>query len=215
MKLFRRLRELIRKYIDESSGMTRIQITAMVLLAITVALVGIASFLRSRPREINLEKDESKYFDNGKENERLLTVHVAGAVVVPGVYQLEKGDRVQKAIEAAGGPAPDADIDGLNLARKVKDGEQIVVPSKVQQQEQRPGNQENGFNGHSQKGAVNINLAEAEELETLPGIGPVLAERIIEFREKNGPFSNAEDLSKVPGIGEKKLKDLIDLIAIG
>ena len=119
----------------------------------------------------------------------LLVVDVAGAVESPGLVELRLGSRVSDAIDAAGGASADAVLDDLNLARKVTDGEQIRVP-RVGEEDDATG------------GLVNLNSASAEELEQLPGVGPVLAQRIVADREANGPFAALEDLSRVAGVGD-------------
>lgn len=137
---------------------------------------------------------------------RVLTVHVAGAVARPGVVLLKEGARVMDAVESAGGPLPEADLDALNLAQPVQDGQKITVPRKG----------EGGAPGASREksGKVNINTADAGELEKLPGIGPTLAERIVSYREKNGSFKSIDELKKVSGIGEKKFSEIKDLVEI-
>ncbi len=126
-------------------------------------------------------------------------VHVSGAVAAPGVYQFDEQTRVVDAIAAAGGFTDDADPGALNLAREVADGEQLHVPERGEAVTAAPG---------APAGAVNINRADAAELDTLPRIGPALAERIVAWREENGPFAAVEDLLSVSGIGEKVLEEL-------
>ncbi len=116
---------------------------------------------------------------------RVLVVDVEGAVASPGVVEFAEGSRVRDAVEAAGGFADDAVRASVNLARPLRDGEQIYVPRV----------------GESAEGPVNVNVAGASELESLPGIGPVLAERIVSDRASHGPFSGLEDLERVAGIG--------------
>lgn len=137
--------------------------------------------------------------------ETTVIVHVAGAVQAPGVVELESGARVETAIEAAGGVTEHAVLEGVNLARPVIDGEQIVVPDETT----NPG-------AHGTEalvpGKLNLNQANLAELETLPGIGPALASRIIEWRERNGGYSRVDDLLEVSGIGEKLLANIADLV---
>lgn len=154
-------------------------------------------------------------------------VHVAGAVTIPGLYELADGSRVQDAIDAAGGYADDAATAVLNLARVVSDGEQIVVPSIEADAAdgfgREPGEDAAGgapsaasaADGSVIGGKVNINVADASALDTLPGIGEATAENIIADREANGPFSSKEDLQRVSGIGAKKYARLEALICIG
>lgn len=133
-------------------------------------------------------------------------VHILGAVQKPGLYQLRDGDRGVDAVAAAGGFATDADQAGLNLARFVVDGEQIVVPVLGQAPVAVPGVGEGG--------KVNLNTADATTLETLPRVGPAMAARIIDWRDANGRFTAIEDLMSVTGIGDKTFEGLKDLITI-
>ncbi len=148
-----------------------------------------------------------------EESPQLLGVHVAGAVARPGVYYLPQGKRVVDAVDKAG-PLPDADLQALNLARPLSDGEKIYVP-RVGEMPPAAGVQASGAAGAAGSGEarVNINTATAEELDArLPGIGPVLARRIVEYREKHGPFKSPEDLQNVSGIGPKRFEQLKELI---
>lgn len=141
-----------------------------------------------------------------------IVVHVVGAVVSPGVVVLADGARVADAIAAAGGAASDADTEQLNLARVLGDGEQVRVPHAGEQLvAPDPGpSPPGGASGGSTPGGgvVNINTAGAAELEALPGIGPALAARIVEYRDGHGPFASVDDLTDVPGIGPAKLEAL-------
>jgi len=156
----------------------------------------------------------------------VLVVHVAGAVARPGIVRLPAGARVFEALAAAGGASKDADASALNLAAPVTDGQQIFVPSPDHPppgaQQAAPGapGQPDGNRaalpgtGTPAAGKVNINTAGADELMSLPKIGPVLAGRIIEFREQHGAFASPEDLDAVPGIGPGLLEALLDLVAV-
>ncbi|MDF1541666.1 MAG: ComEA family DNA-binding protein [Anaerosomatales bacterium] len=147
-----------------------------------------------------------------------LWVHVAGAVRVPGLYELEPGARVGDALTVAGGTLDDAALDAVNLARLLADGEQVYVPSEeeVEAGVAQPGAAAAGAapNAAPGGGAVDINTATAGELEALPGVGPATAAKIIAEREANGPFAAPEDLMRVAGIGEKKFEALRDLIVV-
>lgn len=135
-----------------------------------------------------------------------LYVHVFGAVIEPGLYRLDDGARVVDVIAAAGGLADDADESAVNLARVVADGEQIYVPLLGEVPPPAVGNADGGL--------VNLNTADASALDALPRIGPAIAERIIEWRETNGRFTSVEDLLAVPGIGEKMLAALRELVTV-
>ena len=149
-----------------------------------------------------------------------VVVHVTGAVSRPGVVTLPPGSRVTDAINAVGGARADADTEQLNLARVLTDGEQIRVP-RVGEVLPDPAPQPSGAAtpgagtapGKSSGGAsgtININTASATELEKLPGIGPALAQRIVEYRDSHGPFASVDALTDVPGIGKAKLEGLRD-----
>lgn len=138
-----------------------------------------------------------------------ILVHVAGLVRRPGVYELPEGARVIDAIELAGGALGRAALDVLNLAALLTDGQQVVVPRKG-----TGGEAASGPGGPAATPKVNVNTAGATELETLPGIGEVLAQRIIDHREEHGPFASVDELIEVSGIGEVTLEELRDLVTV-
>lgn len=137
-----------------------------------------------------------------------LYVHVSGAVTTPGLYVLPAGARVVDAIAASGGFAADADTAAVNLARTVEDGEQLHVPRAGEAAAAPPAA------GAQEGGLVDLNTADAALLDTLPRIGPAIAERIIAWREENGGFTTVEDLLAVPGIGDRMLESLRDLVTV-
>lgn len=134
-----------------------------------------------------------------------LTVHVSGAVADPGLVELDEGARGADALAAAGGALPSADLSAMNLAAPVVDGTLIIVPHR---NGNAPPVAQNG------DGRIRVNYASADEIASLPGIGPVLAQRIADYRDDNGPFVVVEDLLDVPGIGEGKLATIRDSVAI-
>ncbi|MCS7285595.1 MAG: helix-hairpin-helix domain-containing protein [Anaerolineae bacterium] len=139
-----------------------------------------------------------------------LRVYVSGAVLHPDVYSLPPGSILKDALMAAGGPSPEADLDSINLAMPLRDGMHVFVPRKG---EATPAAAPVAPSPSSPS-LININTASQAELESLPGIGPTLARRIIEFRETHGPFKSIEDLKKVPGIGEAIFSRIKDLITV-
>ena len=144
-------------------------------------------------------------------------VHIDGAVVAPGVYEMTGSlPRVNDAVMAAGGLAGDADTSALNLAAVLSDGEKIYVPrqGEVVAGQASSGAASGSDVGASSSGVININTATAEELDSLPGIGPSTAAAIVEDRERNGPFASPEDLMRVSGIGEGKFSKLKDQIRV-
>jgi competence protein ComEA len=140
-----------------------------------------------------------------------LTVHVAGAVGKPGVYQLPLNARVHDAIQAAGGVAEDADPNALNLAAEVVDGSRVYVP--VVGEEVPFVSDTTVSPAESVPVIVDINRAAAGELEELPGIGPATAAAIVVERDRNGPFLDVDELQRVPGIGPAKMDLLRGLVA--
>lgn len=135
-----------------------------------------------------------------------VTVHVAGAVSTPGLYELAGGSRVADALDAAGGPTGEAVLDDLNLARAVNDGERLLVADRAMAEAA------DAAGAQRLDGTLDINRATVDELEGLPGVGPVIAERIVEFRDTHGPFAQAGDMRDVPGVGEKMFDALAALI---
>jgi competence protein ComEA len=162
----------------------------------------------SEPTPSSAPAQEINIGESGKA--ATLTVHVAGAVKKPGLYTLPSGSRVRDALDAAGGAKPDADLDGLNLAEVVSDGQKIYVPY---QSETRVAAADNPQRAERAAQApprfpIDLNRASAEELEQLPGIGPVLAARIVELRRLRGRFQSVEELLDVHGIGPKRLEQI-------
>ena len=141
-----------------------------------------------------------------------LRVHVAGAVTEPGVYLLPMDAIVAQAIEAAGGPLEEAILDMVNMAALLENGQQIFVPDNGDTSSETYPSIPMFVPASVEK--ININTASASKLESLPGIGPSLAKKIVEFREAHGPFVTIEDLLNVSGIGQAKLEGIRDLITI-
>jgi len=147
-----------------------------------------------------------------------LRIHVAGAIVRPGVYELPEDSRVLDAVEAAGGFVVEADKNALNLAAPVEDGERLDIPYVAGYVP----SEEEGFAVISEgtpsplagEDLVDINTASLDELDKLPGIGPTTAQKIIDYREENGPFARIEDIVNVPGIGMPTFEEIKDLITV-
>jgi competence protein ComEA len=136
-----------------------------------------------------------------------LFVNVVGAVRRPGLYRLKDGSRVADAVTRAGGPTPRAQIELLNLAARIADGEQIVVPRRgALGAVAAPG-------GGVAAGPVHLNSATLEQLDGLPGVGPVTAQKILDYRQRHGAFGSVDELDAIPGIGPARLGTLRDLVA--
>jgi len=131
----------------------------------------------------------------------MLTVYVSGAVATPGVFTLPEDSRVEAAIQAAGGFAPGAEQEQLNLAAMLKDGQQIDVPGVID-------------TSHVNAGRVNVNTATVNDLDALPGIGPTTAQTIVDYRLRHGPFQIIQDLQNVPGIGPATYDRIKDYITV-
>jgi competence protein ComEA len=154
----------------------------------------------------------------------LVVVHVAGAVGRPGIIRLQQGSRVDDAIAAAGGPAPDADLNRLNLALVIEDGQKIHVPRVGEPVDAGSGAGGGGGPGSettgeaagpgASGGKINLNTAGVAELDTLPKVGPVLAQRIVDWRKEHGPFKSVEELDAVDGVGPKMLESLLPLVTV-
>jgi competence protein ComEA len=157
-----------------------------------------------------------------------VTVHVAGAVRRPGVYRLAAGSRVNDALRRAGGPARRADLTAVNLAAKLEDGRQVLVPLRPQPVGGSPVAGAPAAAGAGVAGAagaigampgapaapVNLNTATLEQLDTLDGVGPGIAQRILDYRAQHGGFRRVEELGEVPGIGDKRLATLLPLVTV-
>jgi competence protein ComEA len=184
-----------------------------VLLTLTLIVVGGAGlwYLRSLPGPVEVRAvTRATASAVPTQSPAILVVHVAGQVRRPGVYEFEEGDRVVDAIQAAHGPRKHADLDALNLAAPLTDGQQVLVPSKA------PGSGPGGPTGAvgTSPGLVNVNTASADELETLSGIGPVLAQSIVDYRTENGPFPTVDALLDVSGIGPATLDEIRDHVTV-
>jgi competence protein ComEA len=135
-----------------------------------------------------------------------VVVHVVGAVQLPGLYRLARGKRVADAVARAGGATAKADLALINLAALVSDGQQVVVPARAP-----PGAAPAA--GEAADGPVHLNSATVEQLDALPGVGPVTAQKIVDYREKHGAFSSVRELDAISGIGPARLEQLAELVA--
>lgn len=178
----------------------------IVLLALAVT-VGIGVLKGSAAPTESVVLDEDPVTAPAPE----LYVHVFGAVADPGLYVLREGARIVDVIAAAGGMLDGADEAAVNLARPVADGEQLYVPTVG---ESAVAGAAPGAGPVAGDGRINLNTATEAEFDTLPRIGPAMARRIIEWREANGRFTTVEDLLAVPGIGDKMLESLRDLVTL-
>lgn len=172
---------------------------------------------RTHPAPIIITPPEPTPLPTPEPTAGLVTVYVSGAVVNTAVYELSPGSLIEDAIEAAGGFITTSDIDAINLAQPLTDGMQIYVPTQAETSSGTtlPTNSSGAPNSSSTDGLININTANVEELDSLPGIGPSTAQKIIEHRETNGPFAAIEAIMDVPGIGDAKFNEIKNLITVG
>jgi competence protein ComEA len=134
-----------------------------------------------------------------------LVVHVVGAVHRPGLFRLKEGSRVADAVARAGGPTRRADLSAVNLAAPLADGQQVIVPRRG------PPGAAAGI-GDAPRAKVSLAIATVDQLDELPGIGPVTAQKIVDWRASHGPFQTVDDLDDVPGIGPARIEQLRDLV---
>lgn len=185
----------------------KLALSALGALALMVFGYLGAEYLR-QPAEVTIEPVQG--VNLGASGNSKAVVHVAGAVVRPGLYTLDAGARVHDAVIAAGGPADGADLQQLNLAERVVDGSKLTVPKEGEAIAPSPAQAPYAApSGQSVSGGlVHLNSAGMAELDTLPGVGPATARKIIEFRTAHGGFRTVEDLELVSGIGPKKLEQI-------
>jgi competence protein ComEA len=183
---------------------------AVLLGVLGVAVLGGVGlwYVRSLPQPVRVGAAPAAAPDAASPSPGTVFVHVAGRVRAPGVYELPAGARVVDAIAAAGGARGDADLALLNLAAVLTDGEQVLVTERGPPAAGAPVAEPSGA------ALVNLNTATPEELETLPGIGEVLAAAIVQYREEHGTFTSVDQLEDVSGIGEVTLEELRDFVSV-
>lgn len=184
---------------------------SMLVLLLLAAAIGGGMMYGSYSQEQAVTLDAAESAESAK-TAAMITVYVTGAVNKPGVVTVNEGARTADAVNVCGGLLPTADGEHINMAQVLKDGQQIKVPErKGGTNLRKDGKQETKAND---SGLVNINTADEKELDTLPGIGPAMAKRILEYRETEGNFQQIEDIKKIRGIGEAKFNKLKDKICI-
>ena len=139
-------------------------------------------------------------------------VHVTGAVRRPGVYRVPSWARLDAAIRRAGGPTARADLQGVNLAAKVADGQQVIVPARVPGGNATAGQEAGATAPGATAGPISLNTATAEQLDQLEGIGPTTAQKILDWRKEHGGFRSVDDLNQISGIGPKRFESLKDKV---
>jgi competence protein ComEA len=197
-------------------AVSRPQLVAYALAALVVVVLGVR-FMQGQARGSAAPAASVSAPASGSANQTVrleprkatvALVHVAGAVRSPGVYRLRDGERIQDAVRRAGGPRRGADLNAINLAAKVADGQQVVVPRRGAAGAAPVGGAAAGEPGAPPQAPVSLNTATAEQLDTLDGVGPATASKILEYRRQHGGFRSIDDLGEIPGIGPKRLAAL-------
>ena len=176
---------------------------ALVAAATLLALMAVAGKLLAGAGAATVDAPAPLVVAAGPEAK--IVVHVAGAVRRPGLYALAEGSRVADAVTRAGGPSARADTAAVNLAAPLADGIQVLIPSRI-------AGAAGAAAGPTSAGRVRLSSATLAELETLPGVGPVTAQKIVDHRTKHGAFGSVEDLDAIPGIGPARIEQLRDLV---
>jgi competence protein ComEA len=207
---------------DRLASLSRRELVALAVVVVVTLAGGAVWYVRSLPRPIDVVRRPGAAglaqpiaAPAATPSPSSILVHVAGEVRRPGVYEFGEGDRVIDAIDAAGGVRGDAALDELNLAAPLTDGSQVLVPDRSAA---APAPIGEGSTTSGAAGAttakINVNTADAAELEELPGIGEVLSQAIVDYRAENGPFSSVDELEDVSGIGPSILEDVRDLVSV-
>ena len=204
----------------------------IIVIAIAgIVVIGIMYFIYNKNQvkeDINIENEilvNNVITNENNTNDDIVIIHITGSVKNPGIVKLKEGSRIEDAIESAGGLTENADITKVNLAYVVEDGTKIKIPSASEEDigdediiDSKSGDniiiEENAVPSNNSTQTININKATEKEFETLPGIGPSLASKIIEYRNQNGKFGSIEDIKNVNGIGDSKYEKIKDLITV-
>jgi competence protein ComEA len=195
----------------------------VMLVLVALAIVGgslLVFVRRSEPPPPPMERSRAAREAEGAPDPdasppaKKVLVHVSGLVSAPGVYELAHDSRVQDAIAAAGGPRDGGDIEALNLAAPLSDGQKIIVARPGEPAASQPALLDGAAASPGPSGKINLNTASAAELDALPSIGPVIAERILVFRQQKGRFTSVAQLRDVEGIGPKKYEGVKDLVTV-
>lgn len=209
-----------RERLRSAMSFTPRELVAIAVVALVIVLGAGIAFVRALPRGGAAAAPLPVALESSPSPSPELVVYVTGAVAHPGVYDFAAGSRIVDAIRVAGGLTPGADASTLNLAEPLTDGERVYVPRRgetpppVQSGGGGPAGGGSGSGGSGGAAKVNVNTATIAELDSLPGVGPVLAQRIVDYRTQHGPFRDVRDLMKVEGIGQKKFDSLKDFVTV-
>jgi competence protein ComEA len=201
-------------------SITRQQLIAWSALALVILLIG-AYYLRGQISGGSAGPQAAPTLTMAVKEKTstaaFIKIHVAGAVNQPGLYEMTAGDRIADALAAAGGTQPEADLAGINLAAKLADGQQVLVPRTGETAAAGSAGAVAAASPGSDatfSGPMNLNSATVQQLENLEGVGPKTAQKIIDYREANGGFKTVEELMEVPGIGPSKFEQIKDQVCV-
>ena len=212
------------KKVDEVKEQARFLERKRILVSLIAAVLISASFYgwwrKTSPPETGYLVAKTEVAEAAAKKPAEVVVYVSGMVGHPGLIKVQAGGRVLDAVNAAGGLVQGAELSKINLAQPVRDGMQVHVPGRPLEPPagNSPGypvlpREKSSSNATNSEGKINVNTAEAEELDKLPGVGPALAARIIEYRKANGPFKDGTELKKVKGLAASKYEKIKDKIA--
>lgn len=196
---------------------TRPQLAVYVAAAIAIALLGARHLASERAARPASDGARPRPVEVRRAGGGRVTVDVAGAVRRPGVYRLGPGARVGDAVRRAGGPTRRADLTGINRAARLEDGRQVIVPARLTASAAGVGGAGAvgaGAPGGATGQPVNLNTATLVQLDALQGVGPGIAQRILDYRQEHGGFGSVDELDQVPGIGEGRMAALRDLVRV-
>lgn len=208
--------EELKEFIENKKN--KIKIVAVPVLVIAAVLF---FWLNSSSDEIKIDEGNSSAIEEDgisqqevNSTQSHLYVDIGGEVMKPGVYEVSDGTRLFEVIDKAGGLTEDADIDGINRAETVQDGQKIMIGRHGENPDENRDNYSANNVTDSGEGKVNINTADAAALQTIPGIGPSKADRIIEYRESEGKFNEIDDIKNISGIGNKTFESIKEYITV-
>lgn len=190
---------------------SRRQVLAAAALLLVAAILGIRHLARRSAPAAAREPAAAAKIVRSRASAKLF-VHVVGAVRRPGLYRFRDGSRIADAVRRAGGATRKANLEAINLAAPIEDGLQVLVPRRLPPPAAAPLAPSSEDPGAA-PGPVHLNLATLEQLDALPGVGPVTAQKILDYRQEHGPFVSVDDLDAIPGIGPARMEQLRDLVA--
>jgi competence protein ComEA len=203
---------------DRLASLSRRELVGLALIVGVTLAGGALWYVRSLPGPVDVRELRSGAVPapapTASASPVEVLVHVAGWVRRPGVYRFDQGDRVVDAIRRAGGARPGASLEALNLAAPLADGAQVVVIRGKARGSVATPEPTGAASGAVAAGPINLNTADASQLESLPGIGEVLSQAIIDYRTDNGPFATVDELEAVSGIGPTTLENVRDLVTV-